>query len=444
MSGSHEFVQADEAERARFPSREAILAHPHEAAAPQNRARSVVRLLADGKAYYFKQFGPCAWKNRWRFATSLPHAKDDAERECLMTLALKERGVETPRPVLRGRTNDGRSFYLCAAMPGMPLAEWLTTRAHDPAMLQLCAAFCGDLLSGGFRLPDLSADHVFVRQELGFWRFGLLDLHNSGIAAPGPLPQGDGMRVLRRFQRSVQSIPLSRATALRFALRLLRHAGLGDRVRKVLRALPPMDTAARYEKAGKAKAYKDRNPARTERELALLASVWPGVAGESVLDAPCGAGRLTPFLRARGHRVARADGAFAMLEQANDAAGGAPAAQAHALALPFADRAFDGVVQFRFLHHLPPAAQKEAVAEACRTAKRFFVASFFHPCSAHHATRRLRDLLSFRAPARHAVTLRRLRRWCASNGFELHACRAELPFVKDLWVASFVRTQRRG
>ena len=92
---------------------------------------------------------------------------------------------------------------------------------------------------------------------------------------------------------------------------------------------------------------------------------------------------------------------------------------------------------------LPPAAQKEAVAEACRTAKRFFVASFFHPCSAHHATRRLRDLLSLRAPARHAITLGRLRRWCASNGFELYACRAEVAFVKDLWVASFVRKQRR-
>ncbi len=443
MSGSHEFVQADDAERALFPSREAILAHPHEAAAPQNRARSVLRVSAGGRTYYLKQFGPCAWKNRWRFATTLPHAKDDAERECAMTLALMARGVETPRPVLRGRARDGGSFYLCAALPGIPLAEWLCARAHEPAMLKLCAAFCGDLLRSGFRLPDLSVDHVFVRQEGGSWRFALLDLHNSGICAEGPLPQRDGMRVLRRFQRSVQAIPLSRATAMRFAVRLLRHAGLGDRVRAALRALPPMDTAARYEKSGKAKAYKDRNPARTERELALLASVWPGTKGETVLDAPAGAGRLTPFLHARGHRIARADGAFAMLEQARDAAGPAPAAQAHALALPFADRSFDGVVQFRFLHHLPPAAQKEAVAEACRTAKRFFVASFFHPCSAHHATRRLRDLVSGRAPARHAITLRRLQGWCASHGFELHACRAEAPFVKDLWVASFVRTQRR-
>ena len=93
MSGSYEFVCADDQERARFVDRDAILAHPHELAAPQNRARSVVRLRADGRVYYLKQFGPCSLKNRIAFAMTEPHAKDDAERECLVTLALRERGV---------------------------------------------------------------------------------------------------------------------------------------------------------------------------------------------------------------------------------------------------------------------------------------------------------------------------------------------------------------
>ena len=439
MSGNYEFVCADDAERARFADRDAILAHPHELAAQQNRARSVVRIRADGRVYYMKQFGPCSIRNRITFAMTRPHAKDDAERECLVTLALRQRGVETPRPVLRGRMSDGRSFYLCEQMPGTPLVEHLLRCEHDPTMLRMLASFCGDLLAAGFRLPDLSADHVFVRQELGYWRFGLLDLHNGEVAAEGPAPLKTCRRALRRFQRSVQSLPIARHAAMRFALRLLKRAGAARHVRTIVRGLSPMDTAARYERTGKAKAYKDRNPARTERELALLASVWPGRPGETVLDAPCGAGRLSPFLRARGHGIGRVDGAFAMLQQAMDAGATEPMAQAHALALPFVDRAFDGAVQFRFLHHLEPSAQKAAVQEACRVSRRFFVASFFHPCSVHHASRRLRDLASGRAPMRHAITLSRLVRWCKANGFSLHAHRAELPYCKDLWVASFVR-----
>jgi ubiquinone/menaquinone biosynthesis C-methylase UbiE len=158
-----------------------------------------------------------------------------------------------------------------------------------------------------------------------------------------------------------------------------------------------------------------------------------------VLDAPCGTGRLLPFLRERGARVVWADGAAAMLAAAREHYPAVSAVRADALWLPFADRAVDGVVMFRFLHHLPPDGQKRAVAEACRVAKRFVVLSFFHPCSAHHLQRRLRGLWSATAPARFAVGRARLSRWAAANGFRPHAHAAELPFVKDLWVASFVR-----
>jgi SAM-dependent methyltransferase len=444
MSASWEYVQADALERARFVDHASILALPHELAAPPNRARSVLRLGLDGRRWYFKQFGRTSLQNRWRFRTTRPHAQDDAEREVLITMALRERGIETPRPVLRGHTQDGQSFYLCAEMPGRPLRLWLRDGPLAPAMLQLAAAFCGDLLAQGFHLPDLSAEHLFARQEIAFFHFGVIDLHNGRLAPPGAAPLWLCRRVLRHFQRSVQDLPIERYTALRFAARLLRTAGRGSETRSILRSLPPMDTAARYEVDGKAKEYKDRNPNRTERELDLLAKVWPGRPAEVVLDAPCGAGRLLPFLRAREHKVVQMDRAFAMLQQARELRGDVPTAQAHALALPLADGAVDGVVMFRFLHHLQPSAQKLAVAEACRTARRFVVASFFHPCSVHHAVRRARDLCARRAPTRYAVTLSRVERWFAQAGFELQSHVAELPFGKDLWIASFVRAQRQN
>lgn len=113
-----------------------------------------------------------------------------------------------------------------------------------------------------------------------------------------------------------------------------------------------------------------------------------------MLDVPCGAGRLQAFSLALGHQIVWADGALSMVRQAcADTTAAPPSVQTSALQLGFADRSFDGVLQFRFLHHLPRHKAKTAVAEARRVAQRFVVVSVFHPCSLHHLQRRLRELL---------------------------------------------------
>jgi SAM-dependent methyltransferase len=249
------------------------------------------------------------------------------------------------------------------------------------------------------------------------------------------------VRVLRHFQKSVRDLGGSRRARLTFAVRLLAAARPGLDPRAVLRRLQPDDTAARYEVPGRSTAYRERSRRRGEREQQLLAAVWPGRGGERVLDAPCGTGRLLPLLRDRfGGRVCWADGALAMLAEAcADHGDGVPAVRADALHLPFADRCFHAVLMFRFLHHLPPARQEQAVAEACRCSRDFVVFSFFHPCSVHHLWRRLGELVRGTASARFPVTLGRLRRWCQRAGFELHRAAADQPYLRDLWVVSFVR-----
>jgi hypothetical protein len=97
------------------------------------------------------------------------------------------------------------------------------------------------------------------------------------------------------------------------------------------------------------------------------------------------------------------------------------------------------VVMFRFLHHLPPELARAALAEACRLARRFVVVSHFHPCSLHGLRRRVRELVAGRPSGRYALTAGRLQRWMAAHGFERAGLAAELPFLRDLWVASFVR-----
>lgn len=425
----------DARERATFASLAATIQLPAVSAGPKNRLRSVTRIATSHGVYFLKRFVRTQLGNRVRFACTQPRARDDAERERLVADALRAAGHRAPRVVAIGR-DGASSFLLCAELPGTSLRERLLA-GTDAALLRAVARHCGALLAAGLWLPDLSADHVFVHGR----ELAVLDLHNGRLAAPGPAPLWLVRRVLRRFRRSVLDLGVPRATALRFAARLLRAAGRRD-VREALRTQPPWSTAARYDAPGKSAVYAERNPARGARELALLQRVWPGRRGETVLDLPCGAGRLLPLLRDDlGHRVVHADGSLAMLREARTrAAQPVPAALGEALAMPFADGAVDGVVMFRFLHHLPRDAAGLAFAEACRTARRFVVVSFFHPCSAHHARRTVRTWLGA-PPTRFATTLGRLRAMAAKCGFALTAAAAERAFVRDLWVAAFERTR---
>ncbi len=432
-------------ERRPFADLASTLAVPASRAGPPNRRRHVVRIETATGVYYLKTFTETQWKNRLWFRCSRPHARDDAERELRVTQALQAAGFVVPRPVAVGR-RGAASFYLCAELPGRSCHDLLVAAGDAGNLPRLVARHCGRLLAAGFWLPDLSADHVLVVPDAGAWRLAVLDLHNGSLGRPGPVPHRIAVRVLRHFASSVRDVPVARSTALRFAARLLRSAGRrGASARTVLASLPPFATAARYEVVGKSVAYADRNPRRAARELRLLERVWPGRPGESVLDLPCGAGRLLPLLaNTKGHRVVMADGAFAMLAQARArATATASIVQAEALALPFADGAVDGVVMFRFLHHLPPEAGVRAIAEACRTARRFVVVSFFHPCSFHHLQRRLQQLAGG-TPTRFALRLGRLRTLFAAHGFVLQAKAADLPFARDLWVATFVRATHAG
>lgn len=426
----------DPDERETFADLPTTLALESEPAGPPNRLRHVVRIEIRGATYYLKCFQSTQWKNRLHFATTRPRATDDADRERRVTDALRQAGHGAPRPVAYGR-DGAASYYLCAALPGAALAERIAAGSADSRLADAVARHCGRLLGAGFQLQDLSADHVFAEDD---GTLHVLDLHNGGVGPKGPPTRKLLTRVLRRFARSVRELPVARSAAMRFAIRLLRAASTPRRLRRsLLTAAQPFGTAARYEQGDRSKHYAERNPRRAEQERRLLERVWPGRPGERVLDLPCGAGRLLPFLRERGHQVAQGDGALAMLQQADQRAmRGELLVQADALQMPFGDDTVDGVVMFRFLHHLPPEAARAAIAEACRVARRFVVVSFFHPVSMHHLQRRARQWLGTPA-TRFAMPLSSVRRVAGKQGFELHASTAQMRFARDLWLAAFVR-----
>ncbi len=444
MSESWELLTADSAERHRFASLQSTLALPWEPAAPPNRLREVRRIQLQDRSYYLKVFHRTQPKNRLRFAVTQPRARSDAERELRVTQALAERGIETPRTVAHGHCGPS-SFYLCAELPGTALVDLLREGAGTPELLHNAARFCGDILRHGVMLPDLSAEHVFVRpgdSGTGF-RFSVLDLHNGSLSSR--VSMRSAARVLKHFRRSVRGLSIPRPLAMGFAARLLKAAGLKSRSRAILSRVPPLDTHGRYESKLRATAYRDRNPSRTAVELDLLRRVWPGGPGDMVLDAPCGVGRLTPLLMGElGVGLVATDRSRVMQTTGHSVRDSEVAPEltvrADNFALPFAHQSLDGTVMFRFLHHLPPDLAQAALAEASRVSRRYLVVSFFHPVSVHGLRRRLTELFTRRARTRHTVTLARLRSWLRPHGFSLHRWGTQSRYLREFWLASFTRS----
>jgi len=200
----------------------------------------------------------------------------------------------------------------------------------------------------------------------------------------------------------------------------------------------------RYDAPGKAVRYRDRSPRRNRAEARLLKRLL-GPLGRGlgrVLDVPCGTGRLCGLLDEAGTWHG-ADGSLAMARLAQTATGrGVLCARIEAL--PFADRAFDTVVCFRYLHHVEPALQESVVAELQRIANRNVVLSAFHPRSAHRFSRELRATLSrSRRLARFPTPPRRLDAWLAARGFAALGRRRQ-GLLSDLWVGAWQRREPRG
>ena len=101
----------------------------------------------------------------------------------------------------------------------------------------------------------------------------------------------------------------------------------------------------------------------------------------TLLDAPCGSGRLHGALSRVGEHCVSLDISDSMLAAAR-ASTSAALVRGDVARLPFRDRAFDAVVCCRLLHHLhEPGELAAAVAELVRVSRRLVIASFWDSAS---------------------------------------------------------------
>jgi ubiquinone/menaquinone biosynthesis C-methylase UbiE len=90
----------------------------------------------------------------------------------------------------------------------------------------------------------------------------------------------------------------------------------------------------------------------------LIEQTFAPLAGKRLLDIGCGGGALVKALAAKGALATGVDPAAVGIDPS--------LIRASAESLPFADRAFDGVIFQNSLHHVPEHLMNTALAEAAR------------------------------------------------------------------------------
>ncbi len=133
-----------------------------------------------------------------------------------------------------------------------------------------------------------------------------------------------------------------------------------------------------YRDPARASHYRDKHRVSFwrrrahRREHSLLARALAGAPQATVLDCPCGAGRMLDLA------TAGVDLSLAMVREARAHADCRLLVAGSADMLPFRDGAFDAVICHRLLHHLhEPAARAAILREAARVARHTVVVSYW-------------------------------------------------------------------
>ena len=179
---------------------------------------------------------------------------------------------------------------------------------------------------------------------------------------------------------------------------------------------------------------KEGNRRSHEAECRLVSRALAGVdRAESIVDIPCGAGRMTVVLARLGFRPAAGDVSPAMVDLARQrcaAEGLDVSVEVQDLEkTSWPDEAFDNVFSFRFFHHLPDDPLRfQVAAELCRIARRRVFVSYLDAGSWIGRRR----MLSGHRPGTYMLRPSAVAAMFTQAGFEVVADHARMPFFHSL------------
>jgi ubiquinone/menaquinone biosynthesis C-methylase UbiE len=136
--------------------------------------------------------------------------------------------------------------------------------------------------------------------------------------------------------------------------------------------------------------------------------VQPLPSRGTLLDVPCGTGRIAEALLKWGFQVTAADISGEMIDVARQritsAGGRLPALRASADSLPFPDSSFDAVISMRFLPHISHEPRRLMLREMARVSKRWVIFSNSFSSGWYRSRRMVKRYLGHQAPTRFPVT----------------------------------------
>jgi ubiquinone/menaquinone biosynthesis C-methylase UbiE len=199
----------------------------------------------------------------------------------------------------------------------------------------------------------------------------------------------------------------------------------------------------KYDDA-QSRKYQCRKPHKHHAEMRLIDRAFALVPKtHSVLDTPCGGGRVLLHLAQKGYTVSGADLSESMLaiarENASQAGVSCTVERQDLEKLSYPNGRFDTVVCFRLFHHFPnPEIRERVVGELCRVAAKSVALSYFSP----YSVQSLRRKLSGTDRDRFATPLVEVESYFRKAGFRLVKDFAQLPVLHTLHLAVFERVSR--
>jgi SAM-dependent methyltransferase len=166
----------------------------------------------------------------------------------------------------------------------------------------------------------------------------------------------------------------------------------------------------------------------TRREYSLIARLLSSQPRSgTLLELPCGGGRLSPAMDGFSDLMIEADVALGQVQYGrrhSEVKTPQVWMTASALRIPFRDASVDAVVCIRLCHHLPRAEEREQlVAELLRVARRFVVLTFFDYHSFKNLLRRARRPFN-RKRAKYTMTVGEIGELARRHNARLEACPA--------------------
>lgn len=194
-----------------------------------------------------------------------------------------------------------------------------------------------------------------------------------------------------------------------------------------------------------AELYTKRRPGKHRFEMQMVAEAFemlPQGKVSTVLDAPCGVGRLSLWLGQHGFQVTAIDLGEAAVQltrellAANEIS--AEVRSQNIFKMEYADAHFDATVCFRLVHHFAdPADQAALIAELCRVSAKYVVISYFSPYSFTSLRRKLRLKLKGIPVKQNPNTLDEIKQMFSPHQFQLLGTVKRSAFLHSLQVAVF-------